>query len=61
MRITLQIRKKFFDKDEYYYEYETFELETFRWEKEHLFSYVAKGSNCWKTLESNEEIVGLQL
>ena len=61
MRLTLQKREKFIDEDEYYYSYEILELETFRWEKEHLFCYVVKGSNRWKKLESNEEIVGLQL
>ena len=57
MKLTLQRRKKYGFSDEYYYEYETFELESWRWLPNHKFEYVIKDSCSWKELQENEEIV----
>lgn len=65
MKLVLQTRKEFINltktpsaTGEYYYEYEQIEIEVFRWGKNHEFFYVAKGSNQWRTLKENQEIVG---
>ena len=66
MKLVLQTRKEFIDltkeksaTGEIYYEYEQIEIETFRWDREHEFWYVRKGSNHWSKLEKEQEIVGL--
>lgn len=62
MIITIQKRRKdAYKKRSFFYEYVTFEVESFRWEKRHVFSYVKKGGCCWKHLEDEEELVGMQL
>lgn len=60
MELTIQRRKKYMFENDYYYEYATFELETYRWNRNHEFEYVRKGSNRWEKLEDNEELVGLK-
>lgn len=60
MELTIQRRKQYIGEDDYYFEYETFVLESWRWNKNHEFAYVIKGCNRWRTLEDNEEIVGLK-
>ena len=60
MEITIQKRRAYLGEDGYFYEYETFELKCYRWNKNHEFEYVRKGSNYWEKLEENEEIVGLK-
>lgn len=59
MKLVLQKRKKYYDCDEYYYDYTQLEIESFEWGKNHTFEYVIKGSNMCKQLEDNEEIIGL--
>lgn len=59
MKVKILTRKKFFDCDEYYTEIDEIELESFRWNKNHQFEFVAKNSNRWRTLEQNQEIMGL--
>lgn len=61
MKIVIQKRRKFFDVDDYYYEYREIELETFRWAENHQLEYVAKNSNRWAKLEKDEELVGMKL
>ena len=62
MIITIQKRRKVpFKKRSFFYEYEDFEIESFRWEKNHVFSYVRKGAPCWEHLEDDEELVGMKL
>lgn len=61
MTIVIQKRKKFFDVDEYYYEYSEIELETFRWVENHQLEYIKKGNACWSKLEKDEELVGMKL
>lgn len=62
MIITIQKRRKdALKRRSFFYEYETFEIESFRWEKRHVFSYVKKGVSRWKYLESDEELVGMKL
>ena len=55
----LQKRRKFIDEDEYYYEYLTIEIESFRWYPNHVFEYVGVKSGRCQKLEDDEEIVGL--
>ena len=66
MKLVLHKREEFIDltktpssTGEYYYKYEQVEIESYRWGKNHEFTYVKKGSNRWSKLEPNEEIVGL--
>lgn len=59
MTLRLQKRKKFIDEDEYYYEYLTIEIASFRWYPNHVFEYVPVKSAICKHLEDDEEIVGL--
>lgn len=61
MTIVIQKRKKFFDVDEYYYEYSEIEIETFRWVENHQLEYVKKDSAWWSKLEKDEELVGMKL
>lgn len=62
MIITIQKRRRDgFKKRSFFYEYITFEVESFRWEKKHIFSYVKKGACRWEHLEDDEELVGMQL
>ena len=59
MTLRLQEKREFGDRSGFYFEYTQIEIESFRWGKDHEFSYVAKGGNLWKKLEPYQEIVGL--
>lgn len=59
MRLRIQTRKEFSNNDGFYYQIDEIEIESFRWNKNHEFQYVAKNSCIWSKLEPNQEIVGL--
>lgn len=61
MTITIQKRREDFGEHSHFYEYTTFEIECFRWEKHHEFSYVIKDSGFWRKLKDDEELVGMKL
>ena len=37
------------------------EITDFRWNYNHVFEYVRKGSPIWEKLKSNQDIMGLSL
>lgn len=60
MKLTIQKLRKSHDNFTFF-EYSNIEIETFRWSKNHKFEYIIKGDNHHRTLEDNEEIIGLTI
>lgn len=64
MKLRIQTRKQFIgekDKNEFYYQVDELEIESFMWGVNHEFQYVVKGSCVWSKLKPNQEIVGLSI
>ena len=62
MKLRIQTRKQFIgekNENEFYYQVDELEIESFRWNKNHEFQYIVKDSPFWVKLEPNQEIVGL--
>ena len=58
MKLRLQTKCQSLE-GETYFEYKELEIENFRWEKDHKFSYIPLKTGRWLSLKANEEIVGL--